>query len=139
MGRTISLAVGLAAALCLLSAASAEPDKVLYELQERCARQAANFFKTESGGEHVVKTKDGTMLEDYENHYSSRLNKCFYLQISNHFSKTSNFKSLQLYEINEHKQYGGFTSGIGECAMLDRLCRTEQEWRELAKPFLEDR
>ena len=44
---------------------------------------------------------------------------------------------LQLYELNEHKQYGSFSSGM-ECEVLDRQCRTQQEWRKLAKPFLED-
>jgi hypothetical protein len=61
----------------------------------------------------MVKTQDGTMPQDYENHYSARLNKCFYLQTSNHVSKTNDFKSLQQYELNEHTQYGSFTSGIG--------------------------
>jgi hypothetical protein len=137
MGRTVRLALGLAAGLCLVGTAHAEPDKVLYELQERCGRQAANFFKTELGGEHVVKSDKGTTIQDYENHYSPRLNKCFYLQRSNYLSKESNFKMLQLYELNEHKEYGSFTERM-ECEVLDRFCRTEQEWRELAKPFLEE-
>jgi hypothetical protein len=101
------------------------------------AEGTADFFKREFGGEHIVKGEKGTTIQDYENHYSPRLNKCFYLQTSNYFSKENNFKVLQLYELNEHKQYGSFSSGM-ECEVLDRQCRTQQEWRKLAKPFLED-
>jgi hypothetical protein len=125
------------AGLCLLRVAHAEPDKVLYELQERCGRQATDFYKREFGGEHIVKSEKGTTIQDYENHYNPRLNKCFYLQKSNYWSKEGSFKMLQLYELNEHKQYGEFTSGM-QCEVLDRSCSTEREWRELAKPFLED-
>jgi hypothetical protein len=139
-GRLTGLILG---GLCLLvGAAHAEPNKVLYELQERCGRQAADFFKAEFGGEHHVTTGKGTTLQDYENHYSPRLNKCFFLYRGNYISSKENFfKMLQLYELNEHKQYGAFSSGISsgmECEVLDHQCRGEQEWRELAKPFLED-
>ena len=107
-------------------------------MQEQCARQAADFFKREFGGEHrLVKGDGGTVLQDYENHYNPRLNKCFFLYTGNYLSSNkTGFETLVLYELNEHKQYGSFTSR-SECSVLDRMCRSEQEWRALAKPFLE--
>ena len=53
----------------------AEPNKVLYELQERCGRQAADTFKKEIGG-NITDTSQGQMVANLENHYSARLNKC---------------------------------------------------------------
>jgi len=135
IGRAVRLTV---AALCLFGVGHAEPDKVLYELQERCAKQAADFFETKFGGKHHVAQGEGTMLQDYENHYNPRLNKCFFLYAGDYLSSNkTGFSTLQLYELNEHKQYGTFTSR-SDCSVLDRACRSQQEWRELTKPFLED-
>jgi hypothetical protein len=43
-------------------------NKIVYELQERCAKRAAEFF------EHLGNS-DGS----FENHYNSDLNDCFLL------------------------------------------------------------
>src|SRR5215475_4186421 len=57
----------------------AQPNKELYELQERCSKRAAEVFKREySPG---ANSKDGRLFS-YENHYSARANKCFFLEIS---------------------------------------------------------
>jgi len=131
----------VAAGSCLIGIARAQPDKVLYELQERCGKQAAEVFQKEWGA-HVLNNKDGYTLADYENHYSPRLNKCFYLEKSNNVSKlksgaTMNTQGLTLYDLNENKQYGSFVTGTpGQ--VQGRDCRSEQEWRELARPFLEE-
>jgi hypothetical protein len=79
--------------------------------------------------------------EDYENHYSPRLNKCFYLEKSATSENSGWTIGLALYDLNENKPYGRFTSGpygILDCKVKDKVCRSEQEWRELAKPFLEE-
>lgn len=132
----------VAAGSCLISAAHAQPDKVLYELQERCGKLAAEVFQREWGGQHMVTVKDGYITADYENHYSPRLNKCFYLQKSNSVSKTMGVQSLDLYDLNENRQLGNFTTGtrigIEQCQVQGKTCRSEEEWRELAKPFLEE-
>jgi hypothetical protein len=38
---------------------------------------------------------------DYENHYSPRFNKCFYLQKSNSVSETMDVQSFELYDLND--------------------------------------
>lgn len=122
--------------------AHSQPDKVAYELQERCGKQAAQTFQKEWGG-NVVNTKDGQMLANYESHYSPRLNKCFYLEISTVYQRVNNkmtsFKSLRLFDLNENKEYGSFLDGLGlACEVQGKLCGSEAEWRELAKPFMEE-
>jgi hypothetical protein len=128
----------VAAASSLIGLAHAEPDKTLYELQEKCGRYAAETFQ-KTWGSHVVASK--YMREDYENHYNPRLNKCFYLEKSATAENAGWTIGLTLYDLNENKPYGSFTSGaygILDCQVKGKVCRSEQEWRELAKPFLEE-
>src|SRR6266481_7021366 len=96
MMRWTALAV---AGSCFVSIAHAQPDKVLYELQERCGKRAAEVFQKEWGG-HIINQKDGYITADYENHYSPRFNKCFYLQKSSSVSKSTSVQSLDLYDLN---------------------------------------
>jgi hypothetical protein len=87
---------------------SAQPNRELYELQERCGRQAKETFKKEWGA-NVVNSGNLQMTANYENHYSPRLNKCFYLEISTSYERKSNkatsLKSLRLFDLNENKEY----------------------------------
>jgi hypothetical protein len=49
---------------------------------------------------------------------------------------------LRLFDLLENKEYGDFTSsteyGLMDCSVQDATCRSEDESRQLAKPFLED-
>src|SRR5262249_44713289 len=129
----------------LSNSSYAEPNKVLYELQERCAKHASDTFKKEIGG-NVTKTNDGeTMIGNYENHYSGRLNKCFYLETTTILHKTKDrklSKSLRLFDLHENREVGTYFQFDGsppmQCTVGDGSCRTEQEWRVLVKPFMED-
>src|SRR5215831_17910086 len=98
----------LSVLVALGSNCSAQPDKTVHEPQERCSRQAAQTFE-ERGG-NVASTKDGQILANYESHYSVGQNKCFYLEISTTIQR----KSLQLYDLNENKQFGLFQEKKGE-------------------------
>jgi hypothetical protein len=74
-----SISVAIAGLVCFSSTyVSAQPNKQLSELQERCSRQAAEAFQREYG--------PGADRQDeqfnYENHYCARLNKCFFLEIA---------------------------------------------------------
>jgi hypothetical protein len=70
------------AGLFLFSASicAAEPNKVLYELQERCGKRAAEVFEKD-----FPDTKTTGVIADYENHYSPRLNKCFIVESSTQY------------------------------------------------------
>lgn len=127
--------------LALLLCANAQPNKELYELQARCGEQAARAFKQDYTP--VAKTKEGgTQLSNYENHFSAQLNKCFFLEIASFFEKGKSSTSLRLYDLNENKEYGSFfrssSGGIMSCEIRGNLCSSEEEFRKLAKPYLED-
>jgi len=123
------------------SAAWAQPDKVIYELRERCGRQAAETFKKEWSS-NVVSIKNGQILGSFENHYSPRLNKCFYLEISTTYERDKKpLKALRLFDLHDNNEYAhaAFTEGtVLYCSVRDRFCSSEAEWRELIEPFMED-
>jgi hypothetical protein len=86
------------------------------------------------------------VLFNYENHYSARLNKRFFLEISlsNNKGRLTKSKDMRLFDLNENKEYGiymdGFCDGCGPitCLVQGQVCRSENEWRQLLKPFMED-
>jgi hypothetical protein len=109
-----------------------------------------------NNGPPVSKTDYGTMMFNYENHYSARLNKCFFLEITTSFEKgkLDSTKTMRLFDLNENREYGEFTSGPTvtrpdgtplpvestplACVVRGNTCRSESEWRQLVKPFMED-
>jgi hypothetical protein len=120
--------------------AGAQPNKELYELQERCGRRAEETFKKE-WGTNIVNTAYGQIIGSYENHYSPRLNKCFYLESSTSYerkdNKSTSLKGLRLFDLNDNKEYATFIEGL-TCDVRGQQCRSEAEWRELVKPYMDD-
>ena len=93
---------------------SAEPNKVQYELQERCGKAAAAAFKGDNPDGPISNTKDGQSVASYENDYSATLNKCFivYTIQGLHYKsepKHSTTASI-LFDVNENKEYGAHAS-----------------------------
>jgi hypothetical protein len=142
MKMRASIIVAVAGLLCFSTYASAQPNKVLYELQERCGKRAEELFRREYGPRD---SKYG-MLFNYENHYSARLKKCFFLEIavSQDKGRLTATKDMRLFDLNEKKGYGlymdGICAGCGpiSCKVQGKVCRSESEWRQLLKPFMED-
>jgi hypothetical protein len=142
-----SISIAIAGLLCLSTYASAQQRKELYELQERCGKRAAEIFKREYSPP-VAKIEHGQMRFRYENHYSARLNKCFFLEIADTYEvregKPLASKLMRLFDINDNKEYGNYVGGICDgcgpmsCSVQDQLCRSETEWQQLLKPFMED-
>jgi len=134
----LSISVAIAGLLCFSTYASAQSNKVLYELQERCGSHAAEVFQREYGP--GADRQDEQTLFTYESHYSARLKKCFFLEIAMSPKPTSS-KIMRLLDLNRSKVYGTFVSGPTEplaCALQGKVCRSESEWRQLLKPFMED-
>jgi hypothetical protein len=133
----------LVTTLILMAAplAHAQPNKDLYELQVRCGRQAAAAFARDYVA--VENTKDGQRLTNYENHFNPRLNKCFFLEIFTFIEKGMSSKLLRLFDLNENKEYGSYWDSDAKphsvhCNVGNQRCSSEEEWRKLAKPYLED-
>lgn len=126
-----------------ISTANAEPNKVLYELQERCAKEARQEFQRR-WGEGIVNDKDVRIDASYENHYNARLNKCFYLEMTATYPRKEGQvqRDSTLFDLHENKEYGnchkvenGYTPPI--CQMRGTF-KSEQEWNALLRPFMEE-
>jgi hypothetical protein len=107
----------------------------IYDLQERCAKSAAEKFDKEYPKEE---RKPG--LAFYENHYNVRLNRCFMLvddTIQFHLDGASKkYRTLQLVDLHANKVYGSFDSR--ECEVMEKKCKSELEFRQLIRPYMED-
>src|SRR5262249_61972403 len=100
----------------------AQPNRDLYDLQERCRKQAEERFQ-QTFVQRVLETDRYRSSFNFENHYSLRLNKCFYLVTNDIFLKSSDQsgKSMWLHDVNDntpYQYYGEYTHQLG----LLRLC-----------------
>jgi len=126
------------AVLCWPCVGQAQPNKELYDLQERCGKQADELYNQN----HKRWSQTSPVSFNFEHHYSLSLNKCFYLLINDSKPLGPNFKSMFLHDLNDKTQYyalyvkhSGLLLG---CQVRGKQCHSEQEWRELIKPFMED-
>ena len=77
----------------------------------------------------------------YENHYNSSLSKCFivdHIITTNDGDHRLDFSLFSITEVNENMEYGMYWGQNGICWVLGKYCQTEQEWRQLIKPFMEE-
>jgi hypothetical protein len=132
--RTVALSAAvLIGAACV---AYAQPNKVQYELQERCGKRATELFEKDFPPEKVT-----TVVATFENHYNPRMNKCFMVEESTSYfrddkNKPMSIKILILIDVNDNKVVGNFDPL--QCTVQEKVCRSEQEWRSLIKPFMQD-
>jgi hypothetical protein len=118
--------------------------KQIYELQEKCGKRCEDMFKKEY--KFVNTTKDGQMMNSYQNHYNQKLNKCFILVTTTNYpsdKKTDVLVMKVLFDINENKEYGSVDKFRKQpvpssCNVLNKICTSEQEWDLLVKPYMED-
>ena len=106
----------------------AQPAKVLYDLQERCGRRAAEVFAKDFD-QNITNTERGQEIANYENHYNTRLNRCFILESSDTYmresGKTTIIKVLIVADINENKVFANFDPL--RCDVQGQTCHSEQE------------
>ncbi len=86
----------------------------------------------------VLDTEHGHTVFNYENHYSARLNECFFLEIAVSYEKekSTSSKVMRLLDLNKNEGYGTFVSGPTEsmpvtCVARGKGCQSESEWRQL--------
>jgi hypothetical protein len=124
----------LFAGLVIASTAQAQSRKEIYELEERCGRRAEQIFQKDFPQDQ----RKG--FESFENHYNVRLNKCFLLEensmVITDAGKSHHSKLLTLVDVNDNKIYGSFSPL--NCDVQDKQCRSEQEFRTLIRPFMEE-
>jgi hypothetical protein len=123
--------------LLFASTVWAEPNAVLYQLQERCGKTAAEVFRRDY--ENVTIKGAENWHFNYQAHYNAHLNKCFFLEISKSFEK-NNTTSYRLFDLLENREYGGFSeiNNYVFCNVLDTACMSKTEWDNLIKPYMEE-
>ena len=131
--------------LVLATNALAQSLKEKSELSERCGMLAEWTFRKycQSG---ISQTDTGQIISKYENHYNHRLNTCFYLEVNDSYERgKSPFRLMRLYDFQESREIGvfvGTTVFLEEkttlCSVQQKECTSEEEWRALIKPFMED-
>jgi hypothetical protein len=130
--------------LVLATGAEARTATERYELSERCREQAAEVFAKE--WEAPDYNSVAKVMANYENHYNFRLNKCFYLLTSTGKSGTKIMALFDLNENNENNENKGYGLYVSteeakepiQCYVQTSECKTEEEWRALIRPFMED-
>jgi hypothetical protein len=114
----------------------------LYMLRERCGKLASSVYDKDYSPHTQTTATGGQEVFNYEAHYSQRLNKCFYLEVISFFEKDGRSNSMRLFDINENKEYGHYWQSdrfkFVDCMVGETRCSSEDEFRQLAKPYLED-
>jgi hypothetical protein len=122
----------MTAAMATAQPASAQNQ--LHQLQINCEQLAAETFHRE--------TPNNQDRVGYRAHYNARLNKCFYAETYRSGTPVGVNTWVYLSDLQENRIYGGFHSstniGLFYCTLLKKDCRSEAEWNELARPFMED-
>ena len=141
-------AMCIAAFLVSSNTCWAVSDKLAYELQERCGKQASAEFKREFGT-GIDSNKKGTTVTTFRNHYSARLNACLYLLTASGFlvdtkgKASPPFRSQNLFDLNENREIGAFWRREDldkpiQCQVNGQSCHSEVEFEALIKPLLEE-
>ena len=107
-----------------------------YELQDICRKSSQEYFNNQ-----LVSKGLGEINWEYENHYNKKLNKCSMLA-------TGIYKNgdmiKKLINANENKEYGFYVSignkgnGHESGEFLGKVCKSEEEWNSLVKPYKEE-
>src|SRR5271169_4718510 len=112
--QTIMLFLAL---FVMVSNSYAGSTKENYELQERCGKGSAEFFKKMYGSGDDIKN----LIHSYVSHYNKKLDKCFIEIVSIGEGEGGRQGSLvmQLYDVREDKIYAIFykTSEKMDCSL----------------------
>jgi 5'-3' exonuclease len=123
-----------------------EPNKIIYELQEKCGKICNEMFQKEYGKSGVKSDKTGTMMSNYSNHYNTKLNRCFILLTTTSIPKGKENNPLvmkNLFDINENKEFGYLYKSHNNavplgCNVGNKPCKSEAEFEAMIKPYMEE-
>lgn len=115
-----------------------------YELQERCAKDAAAWYK------HTWEDTKGiqNLVSNYTNHYNTKSGRCMLMVTSSTFGKTKEtgvpytLVSKSLIDVLENRDVAAFDHVSTrpqpmQCEFDGIRCESSQEWDALAKPYME--
>lgn len=102
-------------AVVAMVAADANPDRVGYQLADRCAKSSEAIFESKYSA-----MGNGGVYASFQNHYNPKLNGCF--MVITTVSFTNQYKThrilLELLNVNENRELGQFTCR-GDVANID--------------------
>jgi hypothetical protein len=138
--------------LVLATGAQAQSPNEKSELNEQCGKRATEVFTKKWDDQVSVPTDTGWTFTTYQNHYNSRSNKCFYLlkregHWGNYRDNRGLYKIIMLVDLDENRGIGSYEGRTTEptmeekvivCSVQDKECKSEEEFRALIKPFMED-
>jgi hypothetical protein len=116
-----------------------------YALQEKCAKDASAWYKHWWEDPQRIPN----IVSNYTNHYNVRLGQCFLVVSSTMFSKSNktgtpfSTVSKTLVDVLENRDLGAFDKVSEQarpyqCAVGGTQCTSDDEWDNLAKPYMED-
>jgi hypothetical protein len=136
--------------------AAPTPDKaVVYELRNRCGRDAREWFAyaRQSG---QLSAEEGIISSEFENHYNAHLNKCFLFATSavqDPVHPNAVNTRFQLFDIGENvevaqRQMMVDTTGptpvidqVMTCSIGGKYCGEQfsaDQWRQAVRPYMEE-
>jgi hypothetical protein len=125
--------------MSLASNCFAAPDKVLYELQEKCAKRMESVFKPEE------KDVKGVITYSYFNHFSVTLNRCFVKEVMRIYPANPSMTSVihTIFDVNEGTEQAIFDKNpisgkVNACRVGEKLCSTEEAFEIGIKRFMEN-
>lgn len=116
-----------------------------YNLQEKCSKDAKNWFN-----ENWQADKNTKLLQ-FTNHYNKTLNECLIL-VERHYSVDKNAwtNDTTLWNVYENDKYGSFAANtttyfkpefhteteVITCELSDNKCKNIEEFSALVHPYL---
>ena len=112
------------------------------EREQQCSKRAEQFFNASAWSEK----NSGAW---YENHFNHKTNKCVILVRSTNSAGTGIFLYKTLMDVNDGKGLASWGKQIPPnkadyevkpfvCDMLDKYCKTDEEFDAFVKPYMED-
>jgi|SRR6516164_4147829 hypothetical protein len=131
----------IATVLLSLVLATEAQAQTLKELSEKCGKQAEEAFEKRLKSEV---SEEGHQITWGENHYNSRLRKCFVLEAREDVERgVRERKQLKLIDLQGNREIGVYVfvyrqTTTTDCSVQGKQCNNEEEFRALIKPFMED-
>jgi hypothetical protein len=125
------------------SASPTDARKASYERQEKCARDARDWYR------HAWEDSPGVpgLVSTYTNHYSAKLSGCFIVVDSTLLFRTKNGqesskRSATLTDVLENRDIGTadwyVNAPFNQCQVNGAKCSSPDEWQRLLKPYMEE-
>ena len=120
--------------------------RLIYELREKCGKDASDWFKREHGDQVDAVPTIVTVQNEYTNHYNEHLNRCYAIVLNAHLissaqHKIHSIKSASLVDVNENHEVGTYfinsesTTPL-KCSVDDHQCGSIDEWQQLSAPYM---